>query len=150
MNFPYTEVEEYRGFITIRRVWPWMPITLSNPHNSTKVITPLGLIDSGADITMVDIEIGEYLGYKVEEGIKDIVFGVGGGKLIGYFHDVNFLIEDPKRKEKPIKYSDQVFFVKTSFPTTVPQQTAIFGTVGLFKHTVVTFDFPNVVTINQK
>lgn len=147
MMFPYTEVEEYVCFKTFKRILPWIPISIFNPNNPKFTITPLGLADSGSDITIVDYEIGVCLGYNLKKGRQDIIRGVGGGKLEGYFHEAGFMINDPRKKEKLITYVDDVFFAEKPFPDTVPQQTAIYGTQGFFKHTIVTFDFPSSINI---
>jgi len=150
MIIPYSEIETYVGFKIIRRLLPWIAVTLCNPKNPSISVSPLGLIDSGSDVTMVDREIGTYLDYKIESGRRDIISGVGGGKTDGYFHEAGFIIYDPRRKEKPIKYLDDVFFAKEPFPKTNPQQTAIFGTLGFFKHTIVTFSFPEHIEVCAK
>lgn len=126
---------------------PWIKVGVFNPHNPEKIIYPLGLVDSGSDLTIINREIGESLGYEIERGRKEKIRGLGGGSLIGYIHKLGYIIENPEKPKDIIKYSDIVAFTKNVFPISYPQQTAIFGTLGFFRHLMVTFVFPKKIII---
>lgn len=148
MNLPYLQVIDFPKHQFRKRVLPWIRIGIFNPQNPEKIIDTVGLIDSGAEITILDREIGENLGYRVEKGIKEELRGLGGGTIPGFTHKVGFIIEDPDNTVKQIKYIDFAVFAKNPFPATMPQQTAIYGTVGFFQHLMVTFIFPSQITID--
>lgn len=66
-----------------------------NPKDEKNIVYPLGLVDSGSDITIIDHEFGEALGFdlqKARRGQKITVTGVGGGKINIYLYEVGFLL----------------------------------------------------------
>ena len=148
MEFSYTKVLDFPRHQKRERTLPWVRVGLFNPRNPSKVIYTLGLVDSGADVSVVDREIGEELTYKIEEGPKEQVVGLGGGITNGFIHKVGFVIENPENPKDVVKYSDIVVFTKNTFPATMPQQTAIFGTIGFFRHLMVTFVYPRSIIID--
>lgn len=148
MEFPYTKVLYFLKHQKRYRLLPWARVGIFNPQNPTKVIYLLGLIDSGADLTIIDKEIGENLDYVVENGQKEEIKGLGGGTIIGYIHKVGYIIEDQDNQQKCIKYSGDAAFTKNVFPTSYPQQTAIFGTVDFFTNLMVTFIYPKKIIID--
>ncbi len=80
--------------------------------------------------------------------MKDTVTGFGGGVVPVLYLEAEFIIDDDRGK-KPIIYSDLVGFTERAFPQTHPQQTAIFGTVCLFRKVAVTFNYPNNIHIEK-
>ncbi|MBI2621765.1 MAG: hypothetical protein HYW63_03955 [Candidatus Levybacteria bacterium] len=80
MNFPYIKVLDFPHHLKRERILPWIRFGIFNPKNHTDIIYPVGLVDSGSDITFIDHELGEKLGYDIKSGVKDQVIGVGGGK----------------------------------------------------------------------
>lgn len=83
MKFKYKELGS-----GIRR--PVIPVTIE--HEGRKV-TYEALIDSGADISIFDTELGELLGINVESGLLQQVSGVGGGSTEPiYLHEVTVRI----------------------------------------------------------
>jgi len=147
MEFPYCKVLDFPKHQKRNRLLPWVRIGIFNPKNPSKIIYPMGLIDSGADISVVDRELGEALGYEIEKGQPETIFGMGGGQTPGFVHELGYLIENPDNSKDTIRYKDFVVFTKNNFPATLPQQTAIFGTIGFFRHLIVTFVFPSEIQI---
>jgi len=147
MEFPYCKVIDFPKHQKRTRLLPWIRIGIFNPNNPSKVIYPMGLIDSGADISIVDREIGDELGYCIEKGRPETLMGMGGGKTDGFVHELGYLIENPDNPEDNIKYKDYVVFTKNNFPVTMPQQTAIYGTIGFFRHLMITFLYPSGIQV---
>ncbi len=81
----------------------------------------------------MDKEIGEELGFNFAKAKKGEVTGFSGAKVEVLLLEAEYEIDD-KREKRPIIYRDLVAFTKRSFPQTHPQQTAIFGTIGLFRN----------------
>ena len=148
MDFPYTTVVDWPKHKARTRILPWINIGIRKPDSKT-TIWPLGLVDSGADITIADKEIADELGISFKKAIKDTVRGFGGGIVTIYVVEAEYEINDNSGKT-PIIYRDLIAFTQTSFPQTHPQQTAIFGTIGLFRQVKVAFDFPNNIHIEKK
>jgi hypothetical protein len=146
VNFEYTKVIDFPKHQKRERILPWVRFGIFNPDDKDKILYPLGLVDSGSDVTIVNHEFGENLGYSIEKGVKDQIVGFGGAKVPVFFHPVGFYIYDGS-KEKPIIYQDFVAFSKGKFPSSMPQQTAILGTIGLFRHLKVTFEFPKQISV---
>ncbi len=146
MNFEYTKVTDFPKHQKRERILPWIRFGIFNPVNKDKILYLLGLVDSGSDVTIVDHEFGQSLGYNLEKGVEDQIVGFGGAKVPVSFHPVGFYIHDGS-KEKPIIYQDLVAFSKGKFPTSMPQQTAILGTIGFFRHLRVAFEFPKQITV---
>ena len=128
---------------------PWLRFGIFNPKNEDVIVYPLGLVDSGSDLTIINHEFAEELGIDLGKAKKDQkgdVVGVGGGKLEVCLYKVGFLIGD-ESGVKPIKYTDLVGFSRADFPPSMPQQTAILGTTGFFRKLRVTFNFPKYILV---
>ncbi len=147
MDFDYALVTDWPGHKPRQRYLPWINIGIRN-HGSQKTIYPLGLVDSGAELTIVDREIGEELGFNFSRANKGAVTGFGGGRIEVLFMEAEYEIHDNSRK-KPIIYRDLVAFTRQAFAQTHPQQSAIFGTIGLFRNVKVTFDYPSNIHIEK-
>lgn len=145
MDFDYALVTDWPGHQPRQRYLPWINIGIRKP-GSSKTIYPLGLVDSGAELTIIEKEIGEELGFNFAKAEKATLTGFGGGKVPVLILEADYEIDD-KRGKKPIVYRDLVGFTQQSFPQTHPQQTAIFGTIGLFRDVKVTFDYPKNIHI---
>ena len=148
MNFPYSKVLDFPKHQKRERILPWIRFGIYNPKEPKNIIYPIGLVDSGSDVTFITSELGEELGYEIRKGVKDELFGVGGGKIDIWFHKVGIILEELKGKEA-IKFEDQIAFSFVSFPQSMPQQTAILGTIGFFRHVSVSFSYPVKISINQ-
>lgn len=146
MDFPYTLVTDWPKHQVRQRHLPWINIGIRKP-GTVKTVWPLGLVDSGAELTVIDQEIGKELGLNFKKALKSTITGFGGAKVLVLIVEVEFVIDDNSGKS-PIVYQDFAGFTKNSFPTTHPQQTAIFGTVGLFrKVNKVSFEYPKRIHI---
>lgn len=121
------------------RLLPWLPIELSINQNFSKSITPIGLVDSDADISIVNGEIGKALGFDIKSGTLTTIHGVGGGKTKGYIHEVWHKIRGRYKDEKPIIFQGKLVFIEDEFPHTSPQQTAIWGRLDVFLNSCVSF-----------
>lgn len=147
MDFDYATVIDWPKHKPRNRILPWINIGIRKP-NTDETIWPLGLVDSGADITIADREIGEELGFNFTKAHKDTITGFGGAKVEVLILEAKFVIDNNKGKT-PIIYKDFLGFTKGQFPQSHPQQTAIFGTIGLFRNVQVTFDYPRNIHIER-
>ena len=144
--FPYIVVTDFPKHQNRRRALPWVRFGIFNPRRPNKILYPLGLVDSGADITVIEREFGEELLFEIEKGQKDKIIGYGGSSVPVYYHNVGFLIED--LNQTVVKtYTSGVGFTADTFPKTMPQQTAILGRQGFFDKFSVTFNHPENITV---
>jgi len=147
MDFDYAIVTDWPKHKPRQRYLPWINIGIRNPGKKNTV-WPLGLVDSGADITIIDKEIGEELGFNFKKAGKDFVTGFGGGKVDVFIVEGEFIIDNGNDKP-PIVYRDLIGFTQREFPKTHPQQTAIFGTIGLFRNVEILFRYPSNIHIER-
>lgn len=149
MEFPYFKVIDFPKHQKKERILPWIRFGIFNPKDKSSILYPVGLVDSGSDVTIIDYEFAQELGIEIKKGKKSKIFGVGGGKIEAWFHEIGFLIQD-NNNNKPIVYKDLAGFVYERFPLTMPQQTAILGTIGFFRQLKVAFDYPKSIFIEPK
>ena len=149
MKFPYIKVLDFPKHQVRERILPWIRFGIFNPKEKSKILYPLGLVDSGSDVTIIDHEFADELGFEIKKGSKSKISGVGGGQIDVYFHRIGFLVHDDSKKE-PLEYKDWAAFTLKRFPSSMPQQTAILGTVGFFKHLDVAFKYPQSIVIEAK
>jgi len=147
MDFDYALVTDWPGHQTRQRYLPWINIGIRK-IGSPKTLYPLGLVDSGAELTVMDKEIGEELGFNFSKAKRGNMTGFGGGKVEILILEAEYEIDD-KSGKKPIVYRDLLAFTRTPFPQTHPQQTAIFGTIGLFRNVKVAFSYPKNIHIEN-
>lgn len=121
MKFPY---KRYDGDV----LRPVVPIRL---RHGTRELQYEALVDSGADVSLFDWEVGDDLGFEIGNGIPYEVLGVGGGLLVYYFHTVSLEIGG-------ISYKTRVGF--TGNPTGQASPYGIVGQRGLFDKFIVGFD----------
>ncbi|EKE06031.1 MAG: hypothetical protein ACD_19C00114G0003 [uncultured bacterium] len=150
MNFPYLKVLDFLQHKKRERILPWIRFGVFNSKNKNNIIYPIGLVDSGSELSFMNNEIGEALGLDIKSGKQVEVAGVGGGKLTVYLHKLNLVIEDPNSEEEAIVFEDVIGFTNVSFSATMPQQTAILGTMGFFRNLDVMFSYPNYIGIINK
>ncbi len=151
MEFDYIQVLGFNEkHQKVNRVVPWINITIFNPKSPQKSIDAYCLVDSGSDTTFFTYEIGEYLGIDIPTGKMSLTYGVGGGCIKVFYHNVGIRIEDPKGRQKIIEYEDIIGFTKSDFPNTFPQQTGILGSMGFFRNVKVTLDYPKSIIIGKK
>lgn len=149
MEFPYFKVIDFPKHQKRERILPWIRFGIFNLKDKSKILYPVGLVDSGSDVTIIDYEFAEELGIEVKKGKKNKIYGVGGGNIEIWFHQIGLSIDDGNSK-KPIIFQDFVGFAYEKFPLTMPQQTAILGTIGFFRNINVTFNYPSRILINPK
>lgn len=94
MNFPYIKVIDFPKHQKRERLLPWIRFGIFNPKDSSDILYPLGLVDSGSDITFITHEFAESLGFDIKKGRKVEVVGIGGGEITTYLHQVGFHIHD--------------------------------------------------------
>lgn len=70
MSFRYKEIKRLDG-ITVKA--PYVPVTLKSEKESLDIV---GLIDSGADISVIPKEVADILGLRIEK--EDESTGIGG------------------------------------------------------------------------
>lgn len=127
---------------------PWIRFGIYNPKSPTTKVFPIGLLDTGSEISFIDTEIGEALGFPITKGYSIDVKGVGGGTIKVYLHKVGIYLESNKDNEV-IDYTGLVGFTNSNFPKSMPQQTAILGTLGFFEYVSARFDHPKEMTLEQ-
>lgn len=121
MKFPY---KRYGG--TVLR--PVIPIRL---RYGTRELQYEALVDSGADVSLFDWEIGEDLGIDIRGGVSYEVLGVGGGISLYYFHAVSLVIGGTS-------YKTNIGFAGN--PTGQMTPYGIIGQKGLFDKFIIGFD----------
>lgn len=147
MELPYTKVLDFPKHQKRVRLLPWIRVGIYNPKDRSRIIYTLGLVDSGADVSIIDREIREELEFEIEKGSKQEIIGVGGGITHGFLHKVGYRLDNLSDPNDPVQYVDYAIFTKNTFSRTMPQQTAIYGTIGFFNHLMVTFYYPKQIII---
>lgn len=147
MNFPYISITRFFNHQKSVCFLPWIRVGIANPKNPSFFIYFFGLVDSGSEMTIINREIGEGLNYEIENKKIIEISGVGG-KIKGYVHKAILKISDGENRE-PIIYEDYIVFAKTSFPASMPEQTALLGLRGFFNHFIITFNHPQYMRVEQ-
>ena len=84
---------------------PIIDVTVSGDKSTTVA----ALVDSGADISLFNVEVAEYIGLDVEKGRIVYVGGVGEGRLKAYLHKVKLQVEGiEKAVEVPIAFTENL------------------------------------------
>lgn len=147
MDFPYLKVLDFPNHQKRERFLPWIRFGVFNPNNKLKQFYPVGLVDSGSEVSFIDHEIGEELGFNITKGTPVEVTGVGGGKIKIYLHLVGIELQT-NNNSSSIIFEDYIGFTLTRFPPSMPQQTAILGSIGFFRNLNITFKYPHVIKID--
>lgn len=95
MKFAYTKFPSTDP----RKRWfsrPIVSVVLSN-RRSTSVVA---LVDSGADRSLFDNQVGEDIGLDVEKGEVEYFGGIGGSRLKAFVHSVRVQVVE---MEQPIE-----------------------------------------------
>jgi hypothetical protein len=148
VKFDYTKVKDFPKHQPRERILPWIRFGVFNPKDKSKILYPVGLIDSGSDLTIIDCEIGQNLGFNIKKGKEVDIVGLGGKSIKAYLHQTGFCFNDEDSKE-PVIYEDYIAFTEQPFPQSTPQQTAILGTHGFFNHFNVTFKYPVLISVTE-
>ncbi len=72
--------------------FPVIPVTI---RYQNKFFDTDALIDSGATISVFQSDVAQYLGIKMETG-KEIFLGGVGGRIKGYYHELEMQISGKK------------------------------------------------------
>ena len=91
------------------------------------------LIDSGADMCLLDAAIGEYLGIDLESGEESWISGVTGAREPFYWHDVTLHIGGHDCN------------TRVAFKRHLASSYGIVGQDGFFNFFAVTFDYQKEV-----
>lgn len=133
MKFPYLKIPLFaipeRQFI----FKPVIPLKLGNKQNPSKTVSLHGLIDSGADATILSAEYGEAIGLEVKKGKTGKFSGIGEGRITVYFHEVIL--------EVILNVGGYQWVAEVGF-TYNEGVVAILGQVGFFEKFRVAFDYP--------
>lgn len=106
MKFKYSE---YIGPRNSRIFRPTVPIVF---RNKSKIISTEAIIDSGADFTILPIEMAGFLGITLNVHKKAVFHGAGGNPFTVYHSPVE--IEHILRQAgfRPIRWKTKVFFAE--------------------------------------
>ena len=88
MEFPYFKVIDFPKHQKRERILPWIRFGIFNLKDKTRILYPVGLVDSGSDVTIADHEFAKELGIEIKKGENSKIYGVGGGSLEVWFHKV--------------------------------------------------------------
>lgn len=99
MRFAYLPVLDFPNHQKRIRYLPWIRFGIANSKTKSEIVYPIGLIDSGSEITFVDYEIGKELGFDIEAGKSDKIYGVGGGSIEVYYHKATLYVQDNRSEE---------------------------------------------------
>jgi hypothetical protein len=84
--YPFTRFL-YPGGQKDRRAYARLPLRITNPHTRQTLVT-WGLVDTGADLTLLPGELAVRLGHKLKgKGVKrSVTAGIEQTKVIAYAH----------------------------------------------------------------
>lgn len=119
MIYPYLDLTR-RGVV---RRWPVIPIRLVGPEREADA---LGLVDSGAEHSVVSLMLFNYLGLRTDDATVVEIVGVGGKVSRGYLMEIEHQL-GRHRWNAPVVFSDAV------------QSPKILGQIGFFEFFTVTF-----------
>jgi len=105
---------------------PLLPIHITSDNNRTNIVA---LLDSGADHSLFNIEIGWELGLKLNRGRAESFTGIAGEEIIAFFHPVTIQVAGMRETIK----------IEVGF-TDSPSVHAILGQADFFQHYAVKFE----------
>jgi len=110
MRFEYLVFEDSTGHIVARR--PFLPIILSFKGKKLPVINLLA--DTGADETILPLELAELLSVRLDLDSAYTIFGAGGGEFDVYRSEelLDFCIPPQRGFSRPLKWKAHVSFTK--------------------------------------
>lgn len=132
LSFPYTRlklVEPHILYPSGYKTVPMVPITLVAGSRAVPVTL---VVDSGADYTILSLEVAKLLGLRLASGVKTVFCGTSGKRQEAHIHPVEITLQDA---HDVVHYTAEVAFGD------LPQSVAgLLGRVGFFDHFVVTFN----------
>jgi hypothetical protein len=97
--YPFTRFV-YPGGKKDRRAYARLPLRITNPHSKLSLVT-WGLVDTGADLTLLPGELAVRLGHRLKgDGVKtSVTGGIEQTEVIAYAHtfEIELLSADLKR-----------------------------------------------------
>ena len=104
MKFPYTKTPSTDP----RKPWfgrPMVSVILSHAESTTVA----ALVDSGADRSLFDAEVGKDIGLDVESGEVEYFGGIGGNRVEAFVHKVKLqIVEIEKVVEVPVGFVENL------------------------------------------
>jgi len=118
MKFQYTTTTATttKGKLTKR------PLIELEPVGNGQTIHALGLIDSGADTTMMNLEYARVLGIDLNNATKKEFLGIGGTRVSTFLSTINM----------KLKYTDHTFSTSVAF-TDSPSVDILLGQEDFFE-----------------
>lgn len=92
------------------------------------VLQPYMLVDSGSDVTVIDIQLAPLLGVTISKCTKGTITGVGGTKLVAY------------QSKLLIKMLDRKTLIDVVFCDLIEKGYGMLGQRGFFEHFIVSFN----------
>jgi predicted aspartyl protease len=108
----------------------WRPVIPVTFKYRDQTIEYHALLDTGADTSLIQAEVGEFLGINIKKGHQYLIHGVAG-QAIGYLHRVEVIINGQSFGKVPINFSYKL--PKDSL--------GILGHEGLFDQFELKFNF---------
>ncbi len=78
---------------------PIIPIVIENPDTGI-ILRTYGLLDTGADTTLINAEFGELLGHNIEKGQESDITGLAEQKLCYEHKTIINILKDDSIAEK--------------------------------------------------
>ena len=113
----------------------WRPLLGIELSHGVKTIPVKGIIDTGADYTLMNKQIAEQLGIAWDTGRKSPTMGITGTAVVAYIHDVEIEIIRLKNSKRKIP----VAFIDSA------NVGILLGQIGFFDNFLVRFDYPKKI-----
>ena len=130
MNYPYKAFPrlEPDPVTKLNDAWkPVLQVLIWYNHKRSGLLE--SIVDTGADHTIFDAQIGDDLGIPIRKGREVPFTGVAmGTRTVGYLHKVTLTVA-AQTYEAPIIFAYDI------------SATGILGQIGFFDHFIVTFDW---------
>jgi len=121
-TYPYSRVWEDDGLGNV-------PVVNVELFNKNKSINQLALIDSGANVSLINSEIALFLGIDLSHCQKKSISGIVGGSMEGYLCNILLKVDQFDEKiEIPVLFVENLNF------------TMLLGQNGFFDHFKVGFN----------
>lgn len=122
---------------------PILPIIVKNPHNNTHLET-LGLIDTGADSTIIPKHMAEFLGHNTEKGLMHEC-QTGGGAASYYEHTFTIDIVAIDQKAM-VDYDNVVMTISEKCFGVLPElKIVLLGVNDFLSQYVLTINYPKEI-----
>lgn len=129
MEFNYVETEVDQGY----RYRPCIPVTFT--HQGKSIFIAPALVDTGADLTILPIEIAHTLHIQLDDSQRLRVACAGGGILVALPSSKKITYTITKEKFRPISLSGIIYFVES-------EQLVLLGHYQCLEYFDLTFQGP--------